>query len=32
MTVPLNKSAIDATDAIIGNLRAVFVRVNVTNP
>jgi hypothetical protein len=32
MTVPLDKSAIDANDAIIGNLRAVFVRVAVTNP
>jgi arylsulfatase A len=32
IAVSLDKSAIDATDAIIGNLRAVFVRVNVTNP
>jgi hypothetical protein len=30
ITVPLDKAAIDATDAIVGNLRAVFVRVEVT--
>lgn len=32
ITVPLDKSEIDATDAIVGNLRTVFVRVEVTNP
>jgi hypothetical protein len=32
ISVPLDKSAIDADDAVVGNLRAVFVRVQVTNP
>jgi hypothetical protein len=32
MTVPLDKAAIDADDAIVGNLRSVFVRVAVRNP
>ena len=32
ITVPLDKSAIDAADSIVGNLRAVFVRVEVSNP